>query len=175
MSDTTYNGWTNYETWCVNLWIDNEQGTQEEWAENARECLKDADFDKDAALSNLADMLKDTIEDNAPILDGVFSDLLRAALGSVDWREIAQNMLSDIEVYSAGWNMPGYMPESEPAMFLDDSDARAYISDEMDSAAEGEENSETVKALENASISLLKGSGEYGQTIGQYHYFVNKV
>lgn len=22
MTDTTYNGWTNYETWAVNLWLD---------------------------------------------------------------------------------------------------------------------------------------------------------
>ena len=27
--DTTYNGWTNRETWLVALWINNEQGWQE--------------------------------------------------------------------------------------------------------------------------------------------------
>ena len=27
---STYNGWTNYETWNVALWIDNERGTYEE-------------------------------------------------------------------------------------------------------------------------------------------------
>jgi hypothetical protein len=32
--DTTYNGWTNYETWNVALWINNEEGLYE----LAREC-----------------------------------------------------------------------------------------------------------------------------------------
>jgi len=25
MTDTTYNGWTNYETWNVALWLDNDR------------------------------------------------------------------------------------------------------------------------------------------------------
>ena len=25
----SYNGWTNYETWAVKLWMDNEEGSYE--------------------------------------------------------------------------------------------------------------------------------------------------
>ncbi len=34
-ADTTkedrYNGWTNYETWAVSLWIDNDHATYAYW------------------------------------------------------------------------------------------------------------------------------------------------
>jgi hypothetical protein len=172
---TTYNGWTNYATWAVNLHIDNEQGSQEYWAERASAALEDSDFDIDDAVSLLADHLQSDHEEAMPEVTGVFADLLGAALGDVEWREIARNMLQDIEVYSAGWNMPGYMPDSEPARFLSDSDARCYISDEMDNAAEQEEDEEKREAIESASLAVLRGSGEYGATVGEYHYFVTRV
>ena len=34
LTDTEYNGWTNYETWNVALWINNDQGLYN----LAREC-----------------------------------------------------------------------------------------------------------------------------------------
>ena len=42
MNKNEYNGWYNYETWLVNLWMDNDQGSQEMWREHARESI-DAD------------------------------------------------------------------------------------------------------------------------------------
>jgi hypothetical protein len=37
-----YNGWTNYETWCVSLWIDNEEPSYRHWQAVAQECYDDA-------------------------------------------------------------------------------------------------------------------------------------
>lgn len=42
MTDTTYNGWTNYETWLAKLWMDNDEDTQGYWSEAAVECAEDA-------------------------------------------------------------------------------------------------------------------------------------
>jgi len=76
-----YNGWKNYETWDVVLWIDNDQGLQEEVLDLGREVAEDAPF---------ADNIKEIIEAMAPELEAsMFSDLLNSALSEVDWYELA--------------------------------------------------------------------------------------
>lgn len=90
-----YNGWTNYETWAVKLWLDNDGGlyaAQEEWAEDAWRYHGDRSVE-----SYLADMVKDFVEEQNPLVDqaSLFSDLLNAALSSVNWYEIAENILSE--------------------------------------------------------------------------------
>jgi hypothetical protein len=37
MADETYNGWTNYETFCVHLWLSNEEPSWRHWQAVARE------------------------------------------------------------------------------------------------------------------------------------------
>ena len=107
-NDNRYNGWTNYETWAVALWIDNEEGSQVYWrqeAENATRTAKDSDQVADgiwtpneATRFNLADQLKDEITDAAPDLGAsVYSDLLQAAMDSVNWHEIACNLIEGLE------------------------------------------------------------------------------
>jgi hypothetical protein len=81
-----YNGYTNYETWCVQLHLDNEQPSQEYWAQLARECLESDAYD---AQFNLAGIMKETVESECPDLPGFYGDLVRAALSDVNWNEIA--------------------------------------------------------------------------------------
>jgi hypothetical protein len=102
MSDKKgYNGWTNYETWNLALWIDNEQGSYNYWRERARESLAGQNSEtrearvSDAAV-DLADELKGETEDNAPKLEGFYGDILGAAISEVNWYEIAKNWIEEI-------------------------------------------------------------------------------
>lgn len=105
-----YNGWRNYETWAVKLWLDNEEPSYRYWSERTSDAISSAlDMPKlyesqtaeDRARSILADWLKEDHEERAEALGlydgekmvGAFSDLYRAAESEVDWHEIASSML----------------------------------------------------------------------------------
>ena len=92
-----HNGWTNYETWCVNLWIDNDEYLSGEFAEWAREELDEATEDDDgpkpSAAYNLGVRIKDYVEECQPEVTGMFADLLTSALQAVNWMEIAEHYI----------------------------------------------------------------------------------
>lgn len=78
-----HNGWANYETWNVALWINNEEPTYRERCDLARRAR---------GVGDLAETLKAWVHDMAPDLGAsMFADLLNAALSAVDWYEIAEN------------------------------------------------------------------------------------
>ena len=101
-----YNGWTNYETWKVKLWIDNEQSSSEYWNESARDIFGESRgrhslSNSDVARHDLADRLKDEVEESNPLADdaSMYSDLLGAAISEVNWSEIANNLLIEVDGY----------------------------------------------------------------------------
>jgi hypothetical protein len=91
-----YNGWTNYETWCVNLWIDNEEHSQRYWQRQAEEALW-AYEGPDDAVPILAEWLQDWHAEGKPKAEGVYGDLLRAALSEVNWHEIARHYIEAVQ------------------------------------------------------------------------------
>jgi len=117
--DTSYNGWKNYETWNVKLWLDNDSGSQSYWDERAREIAKESKKDKYSskkqnAQYTLSEELKEYHEENNPLADqaSTYSDLLGGALREVDWYEIAENLLSEIMKWSGGEMARGGEAES---------------------------------------------------------------
>ena len=100
MSDQRYNGWHNYETWCMNLWITNDQATDAYARQLTREVLEEAEDEDDPKLLSarimVADRLKDWQEEDMPELPAsVWSDMLNAGFSEIDWIEIAENLIAD--------------------------------------------------------------------------------
>jgi hypothetical protein len=90
MCNEKYNGWSNYETWVTALWMDNDEGSQSYWAEQAEDV---------ESIHDLADMMEqehETImeELNFPT-NGVYTDLLGHANGMIDWYEIAEHYFDE--------------------------------------------------------------------------------
>jgi hypothetical protein len=117
MEDSGYNGWANYPTWVVNLWLGNDEGTYNECCFMAREALRAAPHDENSreyvaggldgavlkpiwtveetARYRLADTLSSFVAELQafPTEAGLAADLLRYVLGEVDWNEIATSWL----------------------------------------------------------------------------------
>ncbi len=102
MTHKEYNGWFNYETWLLKLWIDNEEGSSRYWDATAQEVYDEAEADApftrdERATLDLADRLKSEFEEAQPELEGFWSDLLNAAMSKVNWYEIAEHYIADVE------------------------------------------------------------------------------
>lgn len=107
--DGTYNGWKNYETWAVGMYLDGNydgEGTYREALEITRNAAENIDQDQvdngfwtasQAKLYNVEDALKvwarELIEGE---IEGIAADLLRGALDEVDWRELAEHKLNEV-------------------------------------------------------------------------------
>ena len=89
----TYNGWTNRETWLVNLWMSNEEhdsGWCYELANDGRPIYERADELKET----LTDAWTNLCEDHS-IETSMWTDMMNDALGSVNWREIIEGFEED--------------------------------------------------------------------------------
>ena len=74
MTDNTYNGWTNYETWRVNLEI------FDGWETDGQK----------ACPESLQDIAEEFVDMSAE--DGLAKDYAMAFLGAVNWFEIAEHI-----------------------------------------------------------------------------------
>ena len=85
-----YNGYTNYPTWVIALWMDNEPASNDFLYDLANR--KSGYEIERVALVDKADQLEEYVKemllDEQP--NGLGSDLLNYTLGVVDWIEIIE-------------------------------------------------------------------------------------
>ncbi len=100
MNKKEYNGWTNYETWLVNLWMDNEEGSHRYWSVVAHDSIQEHKCDEEPENwyyfeRVLKEFLDDIGEGDTGRLYGMAADLLNAAISEVDTRAIAQSWVAN--------------------------------------------------------------------------------
>ena len=106
MTDKKYNGWTNYQTWAVKLWLDNDEGTvalQQEMLEEARlnwgyiEGDGEIIIDDDTTPYLLEGLVEQWVTDNNPLAGtaSMYADLMGSAINQVNFREIAARIIDD--------------------------------------------------------------------------------
>ena len=93
MTDKTYNGWSNYATWRINLEVFDDIDVGE----------FDGVDDAEPDIYNISLQLKDYAEEcifsghnaNAPQYCNLIEDYARAFLSDVNWYEIAKHMVNN--------------------------------------------------------------------------------
>ena len=89
MTGTTYNEWTNRETWLVNLWLTNDAETLD-----AAQAVVSAD---DMMLQEAAAALEEFVDELLDCGDsaGFRRDMIDCALVRVNWAEIVESLRAE--------------------------------------------------------------------------------
>lgn len=104
-TDETYNGWTNRETWALNLWLMNDQGLYEMTRERVSQALDGTASSDSAVCARIAgEAVKEWWDELTDPSEGLMTAEAILSMvkdvGSdyrVDWDEIGAYWLSDLD------------------------------------------------------------------------------
>ena len=88
-----YNGWTNYETWCANLWLDQDS---EYWRESVQDIVSEQGYDREDSTYELSRVMESYHDEFAPATEGMYADLLNASMSRINWYEIAGHYVDEV-------------------------------------------------------------------------------
>jgi hypothetical protein len=88
-----YNGWVNYETWNISLWLNNEEGYYHDL-----QTLTSSAW----STQKLAEYIENYVREVFELNGGSFGDLeSEKELNRVDWEEIARAEMDEYEANNA--------------------------------------------------------------------------
>lgn len=94
MCEKEYNGYTNYQTWCINLWIDNDEYTQDA----TREWMTE-NHDAYQYKSQLDHAYREYVEELFDFpTTGIAADLIGQSLDCVNWKELTDLLIEELEL-----------------------------------------------------------------------------
>lgn len=93
-TDKQYNGWANYETWLMALWLGNDQWLDEEINRIVSDSQEEEAYYIGKYINEYVDEMEEVTATNER--GGFVADLLGAAMQEIDWTEIAQARLDDM-------------------------------------------------------------------------------
>ena len=94
-TDTTYNGWTNYATWRVNLEI--VEDYRENWIDSRIEDeTSPEDIDRYDEVQHLESLIDDVLTNYGQLQDGFALDYARSFVSDANLYEIVDTLIADL-------------------------------------------------------------------------------
>ena len=92
--DDTYNGWTNKETWLVNVWLNNDYDLYKYYLGRLNDSY--GGFISDI-IHELQEIVYDIVREDRPETSGLAYDLLQSSLNVINYKELAEHYIDDIK------------------------------------------------------------------------------
>jgi len=93
MTETTYNGWKNKETWLVNVWY--MASMPEYYAEMEQWHVEPNDLEENITY------ISEECEALSSLTAGLLSDFINDSWSVVDWHELAKHLNDDLKAMEA--------------------------------------------------------------------------
>jgi hypothetical protein len=89
-----HNGWTNFETWMIQLWIMNDESVSGWYEEVTQELISSGLRDSRLVLQ-LADIIEEDHRNRRFSESSVFADMILYSLGRVNWCEVSEIFVNE--------------------------------------------------------------------------------
>ena len=94
LEDDTYNGWTNKETWLVNVWLHNDYDLHKYYLGRLNDSY--GGFISDI-IHELQEIVYDIVREDRPATNGLAYDLLQSSLNVINYKELAEHYIEEIK------------------------------------------------------------------------------